>query len=267
MFLICRLIAAGILIAAPTLAWAQDAPGAQGGGSSLDAQLLEDLGSDLLEGLGDVSEGPAPPKSSSKTSPESLSDTQPAQPRKTPTPLDEGFLEQVEGEDIGAENTADDENPLIRIERKMRLVEKRLAQRDATAGTQNLQKQIAQELKSLIEQIQQQQQQQSQNQQNSRQQQQSASSSRQQNQQSNASSNPSNQAADKPAEDSEERLGKVDDEKIKPEDLRELFQRAWGHLPPRVREQMQAAAQEQFLPKYEMLIEEYFQRLAEQGQR
>ncbi len=259
--MIVRLIAALLLVVNTALLVAQDAAAPKDAGDSLDARLLDDLDSDLLDGLSDDL---APPKTAQQ--PDAASET--AKPGQSPSPLDENVREQVvEGEDIGAADTAADDNPLIRIEQKMRQVEQRLNQRDAAAETQSLQQQIAQELKVLLEQLQQQQQQQSQNQQNSQQQQQSASSSDQQNQQQSASSNPSNQAANKPAEDSEERLGKVDEEQIKPEDLKELFQRAWGHLPPQVRQQMQAAAQEQFLPKYEMLIEDYFQRLAEEGQR
>ena len=43
--------------------------------------------------------------------------------------------------------------------------------------------------------------------------------------------------------------------------------RAWGHLPERVRQQLQSAAIERFLPKYEDLIEQFYQRLAEDAQR
>jgi hypothetical protein len=38
----------------------------------------------------------------------------------------------------------------------------------------------------------------------------------------------------------------------------------WGHLPERIRQQLQSAAVERFLPKYEDLIEAYYQRLAEE---
>jgi hypothetical protein len=38
----------------------------------------------------------------------------------------------------------------------------------------------------------------------------------------------------------------------------------WGHLPERVRNQMQAPRSEHFLPKYERTIEEYYLRLAEE---
>lgn len=227
---------------------------------SLDSKLLEDLSSDLLEGL---SAEPGS-DSSAKAKPQAEANgDQPAGPARAKLP-------ETIGEDIGAADApADNENPLFRIEQKMRQVEQRLAEQDASESTQNLQQEIAKELAQLLEQLQQQQQQQ-QNQNSSQQQQQQnqqqqTNSQQQQNQKQNAS-NRSNQPASKPARESEERTGKTE-EKIKPEDLQELFQRAWGNLPAQVRERMRSAAQEQFLPKYETLIEDYYKRLAEEGRR
>ena len=45
-----------------------------------------------------------------------------------------------------------------------------------------------------------------------------------------------------------------------------MLKEVWGHLPARVREQMQNAASEQFLPKYEAMIEQYYERLTEDSQ-
>jgi hypothetical protein len=44
---------------------------------------------------------------------------------------------------------------------------------------------------------------------------------------------------------------------------RQLLEGAWGQLPPRLRQQLQAVAQDQFLPAYEEQIERYFRKLAE----
>ena len=44
----------------------------------------------------------------------------------------------------------------------------------------------------------------------------------------------------------------------------DVLRRIWGHLPEKVRDDMQASFSEQFLPKYERLIEEYYKRLAEE---
>jgi len=44
----------------------------------------------------------------------------------------------------------------------------------------------------------------------------------------------------------------------------QLAPRLWGHLPEKLREEMQSALGESFVPKYERLIEQYYRRLAEQ---
>jgi hypothetical protein len=49
--------------------------------------------------------------------------------------------------------------------------------------------------------------------------------------------------------------------------LQILLRQVWGHLPPKIRDQMQSGLIEEFLPKYERLIEEYYSRLAEEGTR
>ena len=41
---------------------------------------------------------------------------------------------------------------------------------------------------------------------------------------------------------------------------------AWGHLPPKVREQMRSAINEEFLPEYDELIRRYYEALATRRQ-
>ncbi len=48
---------------------------------------------------------------------------------------------------------------------------------------------------------------------------------------------------------------------------RSLATSVWGHLPDRVREQLQRSYQEEYLPEYEQLIESYYKRLARQRNR
>ncbi len=226
---------------------------------SLDRQLLDDLDNALLEGLSnDVKETSSTDKSKTLLG-EPLDGESPSAPEKLSP--DAGAA----GEDIGNRDlSTDDDNPLARLEQKMRQVQDRLARRDPSQETQTIQREIATDLASLLESLQQQQQQEkNQNQSSSRQQQSQPQSTPQQSQSS--SSAPSSEPSSKPAQDSEERLGKSNDDKLQPEALRDLYQRAWGHLPAHVRDQMQAAAQEQFLPKYQILIEEYYQRLAEEN--
>ena len=45
--------------------------------------------------------------------------------------------------------------------------------------------------------------------------------------------------------------------------MKEVLRRFWGHLPEKIRDQMQSSMSEEFLPKYERLIEDYYRRLAE----
>ena len=44
--------------------------------------------------------------------------------------------------------------------------------------------------------------------------------------------------------------------------MQSLVKKIWGELPDTTREQMLEPLVEEFLPKYELLIEEYFRRLA-----
>jgi hypothetical protein len=50
-------------------------------------------------------------------------------------------------------------------------------------------------------------------------------------------------------------------------DVVNLLKDAWGNLPEREREQMLQAPAEKFLPKYELLIERYYKRLAEENRK
>ena len=40
----------------------------------------------------------------------------------------------------------------------------------------------------------------------------------------------------------------------------------WGHLPAKLREEMQEAFKESDLPKYRAMIEQYFRAIAEQSE-
>jgi hypothetical protein len=73
----------------------------------------------------------------------------------------------------------------------------------------------------------------------------------------------------KPATDSTPRVGEagktagVRDKSSAEEALRAV----WGHLPPKLREAMENVKSDEFLPKYDRLIEEFYRRLAEQPPR
>jgi hypothetical protein len=40
-----------------------------------------------------------------------------------------------------------------------------------------------------------------------------------------------------------------------------MLKDVWGHLPPHLRQQMEQSANEEFLPKYELEIAEYYRSL------
>jgi hypothetical protein len=67
-----------------------------------------------------------------------------------------------------------------------------------------------------------------------------------------------------PARDSTSRLGRGDPRGVDPGEREQLIKDLWGHLPARAREQMLQSYSDEFLPEYELEIEQYFRRLAEE---
>jgi hypothetical protein len=66
------------------------------------------------------------------------------------------------------------------------------------------------------------------------------------------------------APDSTDRLNSASAKPVEKADIDELAKQLWGHLPQRTREQMLQSFSEEFLPKYEREIEEYYRRLSEE---
>ena len=58
--------------------------------------------------------------------------------------------------------------------------------------------------------------------------------------------------------------GQLSDEQQKGSER--LVRAVWGHLPEKLREEMQQAFKESDLPKYRPLIEQYFRAIAEQNE-
>lgn len=180
---------------------------------------------------------------------------------------DELFGDLDQGEDLGDEA----ENPLVRLGARMRQVEELIAARRSGPGTQRMQREIADELAKLIERARQQQQQQ---QQQASQAQRQQTSQRQQvrqpqpRQSSRPSQQPATEPSRQPAEDSSEQMRPDELDAVDMAHMNGLMKRIWGQLPDKdQREQMLQMSIEQFLPKYSESIEQYFQRLAEQGER
>ena len=66
------------------------------------------------------------------------------------------------------------------------------------------------------------------------------------------------------ARDSTDRLNQSNAQSVEKGDIDQLVKQLWGHLPERDREQMMQSFSEEFLPKYELEIEQYYRRLSEE---
>lgn len=208
------------------------------GAPSLDQQLLDDLEGDLFDGLEDLPLG------------DKVDETQ-----GTENGLDDQLLDQLgEGEDVG------EEDPLKKIANRMRAVEELIAEQKTAEQTQRIQQQIVDELTQMIQLVKKQC---NSNSQNQAQQQASQPKAGSKPGPQKQGSKPNNQTGNQAASESQMRDGKAEDARVQREELEKMLKEVWGHLPVRVREQMQNAASEQFLSKYEPLIEKYYERLTQ----
>ncbi|HEX5444135.1 MAG TPA: hypothetical protein VFW87_09920, partial [Pirellulales bacterium] len=175
--------------------------------------------------------------------------------------LDDALLKGLEeGEDISLGGAKSADSPLARLNERMREVQRRMAHEQSGEKTQRLEREIADELAKLIEQIKRQ------ARQSARSNASSSGSSRSQAQQPGAGARPAEQAADQPARDSSDRLRKDKTAEVDAE-YQDLLKDIWGHLPPHLRQQMEQSANEEFLPKYELEISDYFRALNQRGKK
>jgi hypothetical protein len=203
---------------------------------SLDEQLLQDLDNELLP----AGDQPAPKRGGK----DSARDDDAAEDPDAAT-----------GEDLGEHG---DEDILSRIGDKMRKAEGLIERQKSPEKAQQLQDEVVSDLAKLIDQLRERAQQQSSS---SKSQQKTAQ--RQQVNQPKSSSRDPKGGSPNPAKDSTERLGKNDVRRPDMGEMHDLMKDVWGQLPVHDREQMLQYAPEQFLPKYELLIEKYYKRLAE----
>jgi len=197
---------------------------------SLDDALLDDLDSDLLDGLGDG----IPAKTTDKPQSFETSD------------LDQDLLDQIgEGEDVELGKKTD---PLTRIGKRMRTAERLIAGRDTSEKTQRLQKEILEDLAALID----------------VQKKRAAQVNGYRKRPGSGNVNPQAGSSAGP-ERSTPRVGKTDVIKKGLTSQQDLYKKTWGKLPKRRVEEMLNSNIESFLPKYAKLIEEYFIRLAEES--
>ncbi len=205
--------------------------------SSLDDALLEGLDNELLEGAGDVKGRTTPQKPSTEADAadgaEMIDDTQPAE----------------------------HDDPLVHISQEMRMVEEYLPQPARRGHAEQLQRRIVDDLARLIEQAEAQRAQQSPS---SQQQQSKSVAQRKQVQQPKQSQGNAGKDSNQPAQDSSNRLGKAEAARPDPDLFKRMMKDTWGHLPARDREQMLQTTPDKFLPQYELMIEKYYKRLAEE---
>ena len=234
----CCVVTAAIAYPLHLSSTAQADPPKPAKAKSIDEELLKGLGDDPLAEKPKAKS--AEPKAGAKPKPQDE--------------LDKQLLQGLgEGEDIGAEN------PLVRIGREMRKAGTLIGQSKAGDETQELQKKVMADIDRLIQRAKQQQSQQS----ASSKQQQTAR--REQVKQAKPGQGEASRS-DKPAIDStdtKDRGGKADLRRLDPAALSEVIKRAWGNLPEKQREEMLQNGGDKFLPKYELLIEEYYKALAE----
>ena len=241
-----------LLIIIPTIVaattWAQDAPAtkpaAKAKSGSLDDELLKELG-----------ESKSAPKAEKPTTPATA-------PKRAGSALDDELLKELGEKPTKPKAseptaTASGEGPVAELTRKMRDVESRLRQARRDEQTHKVQDQIVKDLDALLKQMQQQ----------------------QSGKGSKSSSSPPGMAqrpgtpqpggekrgegGDQPARESSGELKSRQAAAVDLAKMREMLKDVWGQLPPKLREQMLQTGEEKFLPKYELLLEEYFKTLAD----
>ena len=172
--------------------------------------------------------------------------------------VDEGQLKR----ELGAAAEKESDNPMLQIARQMTEAKQRIAKADSGAGTQQLQRQIVDDLNRLIEQARKKACQCKPGQCQSQ-----PSEQKQPPQQPpKPNSKPGKNPNSKPAAPGSPRppgknAAKKSDAAA---ETRDAMQRLWYLLPQHAREQMLQSPGEEFAPKYELQIEEYFRRLSQE---
>ncbi len=167
--------------------------------------------------------------------------------------------EQLKRE-LGAAAEKEDDNPLANIARGMMAVRQRMLQTDAGPATRALQKQIIDDLDRLIQQVR-------------KSTGQSSSSASQQEQISQRG--PGESPPGKSGKEGGQKTGNKSTTKTSPsaptdsrarkpdmQEMQEMIKDLWGELPAQVRQQMLQTPIEEFVPKYENLIEDYYRKLS-----
>ena len=141
-------------------------------------------------------------------------------------------------------------SPLTKIAQQMRMAEQRLASRDTSSATQDLQQQIIDEIARLL---------------TGSGQPSGRSAGAEKGRVRESKQSPAGAGAPSSQTESNSAGGERDSaESGGPASVNRWLDQMWGQLPEHVRNQVRAPRSEQFLPKYERTIEEYYLRLAEE---
>jgi pyruvate/2-oxoglutarate dehydrogenase complex dihydrolipoamide acyltransferase (E2) component len=167
---------------------------------------------------------------------------------------------------------------MTRVGKNMREAETRLSNKDAGSATQDVERDIVKDLEELIQQTQRQQQQQQAQQKQRQQAEQNGSMTPQQRLQQRLRQARANrerrrkmarqqnsvapQQSEQPAGTNPLGGNAPAGEMSK---IADLYKDIWGHLPEMLRQEMNQYAREQFMPKYNELLKQYYATIAEKG--
>ena len=239
--LLCGLLLISLL-PTPAIAWQVSGSSATGIAKQIrsdNKSRPKDIEEELFKGLDKL---PPLPESTGRPQPK------PGKTDRGPAIDSQRQRRLTQGEDLGEQGI----DSWSRIGDSMRNVEGRIAAGNLGKETQQLQKIIAQDLARLTKQL--------------RQQSNNSSFRPGTGAASSASSqNPDSQPdSAKPATDSTARIGQDSGSSAESEEVEMLMDRLWGQLPARIQTQLRGAAVDQFLPKYQLLLEQFYRRLGEQ---
>ena len=235
------------------------------------------LDDELFQGLDDATTAPGvkPKATAPATSPEPKPTPAPMPKQTKPVdPLDAELLRQLEGDagpppktkkqptSPGDAPSGDDDkstanDPFQRLSEQIRRAEARLAGTDPGEKTQQLQREIVDDLEKLIAQIEEQQQQKQQSQSKS----QKPSSARPQPGPPQQQKQPGQERDSDQARDSAQGTRSRQQQKPDPNRMKSLLEKAWGMLPERERQDVMQSSVDDFPSKYQYVIEEYFKTL------
>ena len=200
------------------------------------------------------------------TEPTSADKSLPSQPRMQSQPNQSAI--EVELGKRNAEQGKQPTNPLVDVRSKM-LQAATMLQQPKLKSTLKVQSEIVQQLDELISQLEQQENSQQKNsQRSSKQRQTSEQQSQSQLDNQSMANNKSKQttAGEQPGNERTDQA-KAGDMSVRTKDPSALQQNVWGHLPSKVRAQMESRMVEEFLPSYRAKIEEYYRSLMEESER